>query len=380
MSKNSLFIVIEGLDGSGKTTAGRRLTEVLNDTFDNKTKLTYEPHDPSCGGLFIRQVLMKKIENFHHHVLALSYAANRLDHCYREIQPWLDGDDGRIVISDRYYLSSLVYQSRSDFSFEQVIELNNKAIKPDLIFFLNVSNEVCYERMNIRNQPRELFEGNLSETREKYHKAIEFLRTERGDNIIEIDGGGTIEQTVTAMLEVLEAYLPALKGVNYSEKIQDSKLYGNFDVDAEMIFKNSFQIIDYQSVMHELSFPQRGGLFLNYLNEIGYSIGKKILTSHLNAFELEYTLPGNLKQRGTALLLNNPHQINQVLKLAPQLADLSDFMFVFSPGVPNLANEYFERDMIEFSNSQNETAKALFPTVKLINEADLAQYYFENQS
>ncbi|MDF1864445.1 MAG: dTMP kinase, partial [Saprospiraceae bacterium] len=116
MSKNSLFIVIEGLDGSGKTTAGRRLTEVLNNTFQNKTKLTYEPHDPSCGGLFIRQVLTKKIKKFDHHVLALSYAANRLDHCCREIEPWLERDDGRIVISDRYYLSSLVYQSRPDFS------------------------------------------------------------------------------------------------------------------------------------------------------------------------------------------------------------------------------------------------------------------------
>jgi dTMP kinase len=379
MSKNSLFIVIEGLDGSGKTTAGRRLTEVLNNTFQNKTKLTYEPHDPSCGGLFIRQVLTKKIKKFDHHVLALSYAANRLDHCCREIEPWLERDDGRIVISDRYYLSSLVYQSRPDFSFEEIMKLNNKAIKPDLIFFLNVSNEVCYERMNIRNQPRELFEGNLSETREKYFKAIEYLKEEHGDNIVEIDGGGTIEQTVSALLKELESYFPKLKFINYSEKIQATQLYGDFEIDEMSVFKNSSQTPAYQNIISKLTFPQKGGLFLKYLDDLGFAVGKKILTAHLNAFELEFFLPGDIKQRGTALLLNNPHQINQVLKLAPNLAGLSDFMFVFSPGPPELANEYFERDRIEFSNQNNETANALFPSLKLVNEKDLAEH-FSNKS
>ena len=150
MSKLSLFIVIEGLDGSGKTTASKVLANTLHQAFPDKIRNTFEPHDPSAAGLFIRDVLTKKITNFDHYVLALGYATNRLDHCKRVIEPWLS-EKGQIIISDRYYLSSLVYQAREGVSFDDVMELNKKAICPNLIFFMNVSNEVCYQRMAKRN-------------------------------------------------------------------------------------------------------------------------------------------------------------------------------------------------------------------------------------
>ena len=80
MQKKSLFIVIEGLDGSGKTTVAKRLLEVANREFIGKIKFTYEPNNPSAGGEFIRDILMKKITKFHPRVLAYAFAANRLDH------------------------------------------------------------------------------------------------------------------------------------------------------------------------------------------------------------------------------------------------------------------------------------------------------------
>ena len=48
--------------------------------------------------------------------------------------------------------------------------------------------------MKIRNQPEELFEANLDESRQKYFEAIDFLRKTHDENIIEIDGSGTIEE------------------------------------------------------------------------------------------------------------------------------------------------------------------------------------------
>ncbi|MEZ4959677.1 MAG: dTMP kinase [Saprospiraceae bacterium] len=203
MPGKSIFIVIEGLDGSGKTTASQHLAELLESHFPGKTLRTYEPHDPSCGGDYIRQVLRKEITAFQPRTLALAFAANRLDHGDRIVTPWLAGDSGRIVLCDRYYLSSLVYQQTSDFPMENVLELNQLARKPDVIFFLNVSNEVCYERMKGRNLPPELFEENLSETRRKYQEAIEFLRKGHQENIVEIDGNGTVDQTATAMFGVI---------------------------------------------------------------------------------------------------------------------------------------------------------------------------------
>ena len=202
--KKPFFIVIEGLDGSGKSTAARHLAQMLESRFEKKTLLTFEPHDPSCAGRYIRQVLTKKITRFTPRVLALAFAANRLDHNDRTIKPHLEKGDNHVVISDRYYLSSLVYQSTNDFPLAAVMQLNELALPPDLFFFLNVSNKVCYERMTQRNQPRELFEENLEETRKKYLQAIDFLKKERNETIIEIDGNGSVRHTVGQMLEGLK--------------------------------------------------------------------------------------------------------------------------------------------------------------------------------
>ena len=203
MQKKSLFIVIEGLDGSGKSTAGKILVDILEKEHPGKVIYTYEPNDESAGGKFIRAILTKKIADFHPRQLALSFAANRLDHCSRVITPIL-ATEGGIVISDRYYLSSLVYQSAPDYSMSKVWKLNENALTPDLIFFLNVSDETCYQRMNKRNQPRELFETNLGETRKKFQKGVRFLQKKKENWIVEIDGNGTPEETVEQMMNEIE--------------------------------------------------------------------------------------------------------------------------------------------------------------------------------
>lgn len=88
--KKTFFIVIEGIDGAGKSSIAPQLVEVLQKSFGNNVKLTFEPHDPSCAGVFIRQVLMKKISNVPLSTLALAFATNRADHCDREIIPFLE--------------------------------------------------------------------------------------------------------------------------------------------------------------------------------------------------------------------------------------------------------------------------------------------------
>lgn len=203
MTNQPLFIVIEGLDGAGKTTASEKLAEILTQQFSKKVKRTYEPNNDHCGGKYIRKVLEKKITNFQHRTLALSFAANRLDHGDRLIGEWLERGEDHIILCDRYYLSSLVYQSKEGLSIADVMELNQYARPPDLIFFMNVSNETCYERMNVRNKPRELFEENLSETRDRYFEAIDFLRNQRGERIVEVDANGTVGSIVENMIDTI---------------------------------------------------------------------------------------------------------------------------------------------------------------------------------
>lgn len=206
MGKDSLFIVIEGLDGSGKSSASAALKERLDQKLAGKVKRTYEPNNPMCGGEFIRDILEKRIQQFDPYVLSLAYAANRLDHNSRLIQPWLAKRDKHIVICDRYYLSSLVYNSSDTFSFDQVMLLNKAARKPDLIFFLNVSAEVCRERMNKRNEPLELFETKLDFYRKQYFSAIKYLQEERGETIVKINGNQPLAKVVDDMVKEVEEF------------------------------------------------------------------------------------------------------------------------------------------------------------------------------
>ena len=210
--KKSLFIVIEGLDGSGKSTASRQLVEVLNGVCEGHVKQSYEPHDASCGGLLIRDILTKKHTGFTPQLLPLAFATNRLDHCDQVIKPWLNAQKGNILLCDRYYLSSLVYQSSPDFPFEKVMALNEFALKPDIIFFINVDTEACYARMANRNQAPELFEDRLDESRKKYFDAIDFLRKTRNENIIEINGNGTVSEVVEQLQREIYKVAPHFKG------------------------------------------------------------------------------------------------------------------------------------------------------------------------
>ncbi len=205
MQKPSLFIVIEGLDGSGKTSAAKKLAELLEADAPSSTLFSFEPNQQFAAGQFIRDILEKRITEFHPRVLALAFATNRLDHCERLIGPFLAGKAGCTVICDRFYLSSLVYQSSSDFPFEAVFGLNEKARRPDLTFFLNVDAATCRLRMAKRNLPEELFEGILDESRRKYFEAIAFLRQKTGEQIVEIDGRGTVEETAEKMLFELKS-------------------------------------------------------------------------------------------------------------------------------------------------------------------------------
>lgn len=383
--KKSLFIVIEGLDGSGKTSASRRMAEILDAHYPGKIKLTYEPHDPSCAGLFIRQVLKKKITRFSPRVLALAYAANRLDHGARTVEPWLDEEAGRMILCDRYYLSSLVYQSAENFPFQSVMTLNEKARKPDIIFFLNVSNEVCYERMNIRNQPRELFEGDLSTTRIKYRNAIDFLRKKHNDYIVEIDGSGTIEEVVGQMLAEIYRFAPDWRPENPVPSVKLTRtstiLNGGLNyslTDAAKELKTLGALTDKKTTALEkeaeakvaaLNYRDLASLLLSYVDSLGIKVVKKMPLLDFNAYELAYQTPAGINFRGAALLLPEPQGYSLILQTAPDL--LADFILVFCPGPSELVNNYYERDRISY-HAKNDPGR-LFPSVRLITQKDLAK-------
>ena len=207
VADESFFIVIEGMDGAGKSSVSRLLHAALAQTQPNGVARTYQPHDASAAGAYIRDVLAKRAKASPL-VLAYAFALNRLDHLDRVVNPFLSAAGKRVVICDRYVLSSLVYQSAEGQSMAEVYELNRCARPPDLTLYLNVSPHNCYARMRNRPNDRELFERNLTERAEKYEAGIALLR-DAGERIIAVDANPTLPQVFDAALAALKKHGPA---------------------------------------------------------------------------------------------------------------------------------------------------------------------------
>ncbi len=126
-----LFVVLEGIDGSGKTTIAKMLVERLR-VMGYNAEYTFEPTDSEIVEL-IRGVYRAYRDAY---IDALAFALDRLIHLKRRVIPLLE--EGYIVVSDRYMYSSIAYQTASGAPLEWVMEVNRWALKPDLAIYLDV--------------------------------------------------------------------------------------------------------------------------------------------------------------------------------------------------------------------------------------------------
>lgn len=182
------LIVIEGLDGAGTTTQVKRVVEHVR-AKGGKAHATREPSDGPVGRL-IREMLTG------HHAIpdqklsqstfGLLFAADRLDHLQREVEPKLAA--GELVVSDRWYHSSLAYQG-TGAERDWIAMLNARARKPDLTIFLEVRPEVAAHRRAAAGRVQELFEDvRMQEEVAAGYKATIAELTAQGERIEVIDG------------------------------------------------------------------------------------------------------------------------------------------------------------------------------------------------
>lgn len=198
------FIVLEGIDGSGKSTQVELLCKKL---IDNKVDCyqTKEPTDLVVGKL-IRQILTKEVE-LNMMALAPLFVSDRLDHLLNEKEGIIEKlKFGKTVVSDRYYFSSYAYHG-VDIDMEWVINANSvcaNLLKPDVTFFIDVTPELALERININRESNELFENldRLKGVRENYFKAFEKLKST--EKVIIINGNASKEEITQEMFDKLE--------------------------------------------------------------------------------------------------------------------------------------------------------------------------------
>ncbi len=202
-----MFIVIEGLDGSGKSTQ----IDMLLHRFQGRGEachLTAEPTELPTGR-FLRSILRQEITADPRTVAAL-FAADRIEHLFHPTEGVLRKlADGYHVIASRYYFSSLAYQS-DDADPGWIASLNRLAkqtLPADITIFLDLDPEVSLQRIDARGADRELFETKekLSHVRENFHLA--FAHFGEGENIHIIDAAAdpvTVSDAIWAVVEAWE--------------------------------------------------------------------------------------------------------------------------------------------------------------------------------
>lgn len=150
--KQGFLIALEGIDGAGTTTQIAPLERLLRRRgWDVRT--TAEPSDHNIGRL-VRAALSGK-EDLAEESLALLFAADRIEHLRGEIAPAIAA--GGVVVSDRYVLSSMAYQS-SSLPAAWVADLNKHASAAALTLFFRVSPETAAQRRQQRATQREHFD------------------------------------------------------------------------------------------------------------------------------------------------------------------------------------------------------------------------------
>jgi dTMP kinase len=167
MNRKGVFIVIEGLDGSGKTTQAHILAQKLSKNYP--VNLTAEPSRGKIG-TFIRQCCLYEDKRLPTEAEALLFAADRIEHLQKEIKPALD--QGKIVICDRYTYSSLAYQGSAGLSLDWIKTINARALQPDFAIFIDVPPEKVLERLQRKKSVMETLETQ-QKVREVYLKYVE---------------------------------------------------------------------------------------------------------------------------------------------------------------------------------------------------------------
>lgn len=196
------LLVLEGIDGSGTTTQTERLVATLRHQ-GRKAVATREPSGGPIGRL-LREILLG-----HHRIpqgaamdgrtMALLFAADRLDHLQREVEPLLN--DGVDVVTDRYLMSSLAYQAE-EADREWVATLARGVRVPDLTILLDIPIEVAAQRRALAGRPVERYDADsyLARVAENYRCLAKTDAT-----AVTLDGSLDREQVEAAILATVKA-------------------------------------------------------------------------------------------------------------------------------------------------------------------------------
>jgi dTMP kinase len=204
-----LFITLEGVEGSGKTTQAARLADALR-ARQRRAMVTHEPGGTRAGEA-IRSIFLDPAVSLDVAAELMLVLADRAQHVREKLRPAVTAGD--IVISDRYSDSTVAYQGYGrGFDLKLLADLNRLAsdgMKPDLTIVLDLDVETGLERTRARVKGAirvpDRFEGQDYE----FHRRVRqgFLAIARGepDRVIVIDAARPVDAVSADILSAVSA-------------------------------------------------------------------------------------------------------------------------------------------------------------------------------
>lgn len=191
-----LFIAFDGPNGVGKSTLIEYVQAALSESGMN-VWVTKEPTDTQLGK-FTRQIA----ETLGGEGLTCLVSADRYQHLINEIIPKLE--EKRIVLTDRYILSSLILQRMDNVDVNFVLSTNGKIVLPDIQIVVSASQDVIQARLNEREQLTR-FEKGKRTSEELYFlkEGTEILRN-LGVEIFQIENSGNLSANVGAIISHIQ--------------------------------------------------------------------------------------------------------------------------------------------------------------------------------
>jgi dTMP kinase len=189
------FIVVEGADGSGASTQAKKLAEEL-DAFYTAEHGERRDREELIGRK-VEQMISEG--GYEPETVALGFAADRMVHLEEVVIPKLK--EGKTVVSDRYYHSSLVYQPVAGADFGWVKEVNRYALQPDLTLVMDLSADEAMSRIGKRGS-----DGNIYEElgfQEKVVVGYRQLKEKLDEEIVLIDASNSIEEVFSDVIDAI---------------------------------------------------------------------------------------------------------------------------------------------------------------------------------
>src|SRR3989338_6968355 len=153
--KRGKFIVLEGIDGSGKTTQARLIADFLRSQ-DKTVLLTREPSMETEASARIKEVVEDKTKTLSPQELQALFIQDRKEHVQNIIEPALAKGDW--VVCDRYIFSTIAYGEAEGVLPAWLREQNKQFIYPNIIFLLEADPAVCLQRILQQGKSPTIFE------------------------------------------------------------------------------------------------------------------------------------------------------------------------------------------------------------------------------